>query len=107
MDYIGRASLTRHSSWEAFAAALAAGGRRLVLLTTRGETRHDRFPFRAGDTIMVGRESCGVPPEVAAAAEARIRIPMLAGARSLNVALAAALVTGEALRQLEAFPTEE
>lgn len=107
MDYIGQASYTRHSSWEAFAAALAAGGRRLVLLTTGGEARHDRFSFRAGDTIMVGRESAGVPPEVAAAAQARIRIPMRAGARSLNVALAAALATGEALRQLEAFPAEE
>lgn len=107
MDYIGQASYTRHSSWEAFAATLAAEGRRLVLLTTRGESRHDRFSFRAGDTIMVGRESSGVPPEVAAAAQARIRIPMRAEARSLNVALAAALAAGEALRQLDAFPAEE
>ncbi len=104
MDYIGQASYTRHSSWEAFAASLADGGRRLVLLTTGGDERHDRFSFSSGDTIMVGRESSGVPPEVSARAEARIRIPMRDEARSLNVALAAAIATAEALRQLEGFP---
>lgn len=107
MDYMDQARYLRHSSWEAFAAALAAEGRRLVLLTTGAKTRHDRFSFRAGDTIMVGRESSGVPPAVAAAAQARLRIPMQAGARSLNVALAAAMVTAEALRQLDGFPGEE
>jgi tRNA (cytidine/uridine-2'-O-)-methyltransferase len=104
MDYIGQARYTRHSSWQAFAAALAAEGRRLVLLTTQGAERYDRFSFRSGDTIMVGRESCGVPPEVAEAAQGRVRIPMRDGARSLNVALAAAMATGEALRQLQGFP---
>ncbi|MBI3445380.1 MAG: tRNA (cytidine(34)-2'-O)-methyltransferase [Magnetospirillum sp.] len=107
MDYIGFADVTRHSSWERFAATLAEQGRRLVLLTTAGDVRHDRFPFAAGDTIMVGRESAGVPPEVAQAAQARIRIPMKAGPRSLNVALAAALATGEALRRLDAFPSDQ
>lgn len=107
MDYIGHARYLRHSSWERFAATLAAEGRRLILLTTRGEHRHDRFPFAPGDTIMVGRESAGVPPEVAEAAFARIRIPMMAGPRSLNVALAAAIVTGEALRRLDGFPLDE
>lgn len=106
MDYIGFADFTRHSSWERFAATLAEQGRRLVLLTTSGDIRHDRFPFACGDTIMVGRESAGVPPEVAQAAQARIRIPMKAGPRSLNVALAAALATGEALRRLGAFPAD-
>ena len=85
---------------------VAEQGRRLVLLTTAGAIRHDRFSFRAGDTIMVGRESCGVPAEVVAAAAERVRIPMRPGARSLNVALAAAMVTGEALRQLDGFPGE-
>lgn len=107
MDYIDHADYIRHSSWRMFQSALEAAGRRLVLLTTTGEQRHDRFPFAAGDTIMVGRESAGVPPEVAAAAGARIRIPMMAGPRSLNVALAAALVTGEALRQLDGFPRDD
>lgn len=104
MDYLDHARYVRHPSWPAFLADLLARGRRLVLLTTRGDVRHDRFPFAPGDTIMVGRESVGVPPEVAQAAQARIRVPMMAGPRSLNVALAAALVTGEALRQLDGFP---
>ena len=106
MDYLDFASVTRHSSWSRFFDTLAEQGRRLVLLSTAGEIRHDRFPFAAGDTIMVGRESVGVPPEVAASASARIRIPMQAGQRSLNVALAAALVTGEALRRLDGFPAD-
>lgn len=103
MDYLDQARFQRHSSWQVFHQRLLAEGRRLILLTTSGEFRHDRFSFAPGDTIMVGRESAGVPPEVAQAAQARIRIPMKAGVRSLNVALAAALVTGEALRQLGGF----
>ena len=106
MDYLESAHYLRHSSWSAFHDHLRGEGRRLVLLTTRGEIRHDRFSFQPGDTIMVGRESAGVPPEVAAVAAARIRIPMVTGPRSLNVALAAALVTGEALRRLDAFPAD-
>ncbi len=107
MDYIEQARYTRHSSWEAFAATLTSGGRRLVLLTTGGEVRHDRFPFAPGDTIMVGRESSGVPAAVSERAAARIRIPMRAAARSLNVAVAAAIATAEALRRLDGFPDEE
>ena len=107
MAYLDHADYVRHVSWPAFLADLRARGRRLVLLTTMGEQRHDRFPFAPGDTIMVGRESAGVPPEVAQAAQARIRIPMRIGPRSLNVALAAALVTGEALRQLGGFPDDD
>ena len=106
MDYLHHAAVVRHSSWAAFAETLEEQGRRLVLLTTAGETRHDLFPFRPGDTIMVGRESAGVPPEVAARAQARLRIAMVPGVRSLNVALAAAMAVGEALRQLGAFPAE-
>lgn len=106
MDYIERARWARHPSWQDFAAHLAARQRRLVLLTTRGEHRYDRFSFSPADIIMVGRESAGVPPEVAAAAAARVRIPQAAGARSLNVAQAAAMVVGEALRQLDAFPAD-
>ena len=107
MDYLDQARYLRHSSWQAFLVRMQSEGRRLILLTTGGEHRHDRFPFGPGDTIMVGRESAGVPPEVAQAAQARIRIPMRAGSRSLNVALAAALVTGEALRQLDGFPGDD
>nr|WP_173983666.1 TrmH family RNA methyltransferase [Magnetospirillum sp. SS-4] len=106
MDYIQHSSYVRHPSWPSFRERLAAEGRRLILLTTRGEHRHDRFSFRPGDTIMVGRESAGVPSEVAGAAQARLRIAMRPEARSLNVAMAAAMAVGEALRQLGAFPEE-
>ena len=96
MDYLDRAQVTRHSGWDAFKAS-AEG--RIVLLTTSAETIHTRFDFRADDILLLGRESAGVPPDVQAAAAARIRIPMAAGERSLNVALAAAIGLGEALRQ--------
>lgn len=104
MDYVEHARVTRHVGWDAFRAARA--GRRLVLMTTGGGTRLDRFSFCPGDVIMAGRESAGVPPEVAACAEIALRIPMVPGLRSLNVAVAATLVMGEALRQLGAFPRE-
>lgn len=101
MDYLDRAEWRRHRSWSAFRAATRG---RIALLTTGGETLYHRFAFAPDDTLMVGRESAGVPPEVAAACAARLRIPMRAGLRSLNVALAAALALGEALRQTEGFP---
>ena len=81
-----------------------ARGSRLVLLTTHAETAYTRFAFRAGDTLLLGRESAGVPQAVHDLADARLRIPMQAGLRSLNVAVAAAMVLGEALRQTDALP---
>jgi tRNA (cytidine/uridine-2'-O-)-methyltransferase len=99
LDYLDLAMLERHSGWSAFEAARRAAGRRLVLLTTAGDTPHLDFAFRGDDVIMVGRESAGVPAPVHAAADARLRVPMLAGRRSLNVAIAATLVLAEALRQ--------
>lgn len=101
MDYLDHVDITRHSSWPAYREA-AAG--RLVLLTTAAEDRYTDFQFRAGDTVMVGRESAGVPETVHAAADARLRLPMRPGLRSINVALAAAMVLGEALRQTNLFP---
>jgi tRNA (cytidine/uridine-2'-O-)-methyltransferase len=101
MDYLDAVEMVRHSSWSAYRAA-AAG--RLVLLTTRGATRYSDFAFRAGDNLMLGRESAGVPEAVHAAADAHLLIPMQSGIRSLNVALAAAMVLGEALRQTDLFP---
>lgn len=101
MDYLDLASMTRHASWQAF---LEARQGRLVLLTTKAEHSHLDLAFRADDILLLGRESCGVPDEVHAAAEERVRIPMCDGARSLNLAMAAALVTGEALRQTGGFP---
>ncbi len=107
MDYLERARVTRHDSWETFLAATRAAGRRIVLLTTKGAQNHLEFSFAATDILLVGRESAGVPDAVHAACDARLRIPMAAGERSLNVAVAGALVLGEALRQTQGFPTSE
>lgn len=105
MDYLDRVDLARHSSWAAYRDARRATARgRLVLLTTRGETLYSDFAFRPDDTLMVGRESAGAPAEVHAAADARVRIPLRPGLRSINVALAAAMALGEALRQTNQFP---
>lgn len=102
MDYLEKLDLQRATSWAAFQSAKA--GRRIVLLTTKADTSYVDFAFRADDILLLGRESAGVPDDVHAVADARIRIPMAQGLRSLNVALATAMVTGEALRQLKAFP---
>jgi tRNA (cytidine/uridine-2'-O-)-methyltransferase len=101
MDYLDGVDLTRHASWAAFLAAQSSSGR-LVLLSTRGAVPYTQFRFAADDRLMVGSEASGAPAEVHAAADAVVRIPMRAGLRSLNVALAAAMVLGEALRQTAA-----
>ncbi len=106
MDYIDALSITRHDSWSKFEAWRAAASRRLVLLTTRGEARLWDFSFRAGDILLVGRESAGVPDSVAASADARLRIPIEPPLRSLNVGVAAAIALTEALRQIARLPTE-
>jgi tRNA (cytidine/uridine-2'-O-)-methyltransferase len=100
MDYLDHVAIERHSSFERFETWRRATGRRLVLLTTKGESRLWDFAFRPGDVLMVGRESAGVPDAVAAVADARVRIPIRPPLRSLNVGIAAALALGEALRQL-------
>ena len=102
MDYLDQVTLTRHRSWDAFHAAPPAG--RLVLLTTHGTLPYHRFAFRADDTLLLGRESAGVPEAVHRAADARLVIPLRPGLRSLNVASAAALALGEALRQTGLLP---
>lgn len=102
MDYLDRVDLRRHSSWAAFAREPRPG--RLVLLTTRADVAHTAFAFHADDTLMVGQEGAGVPEEIHGVADARVRVPMADGMRSLNVALAAAVVLGEALRQTDGFP---
>ena len=101
MDYYDLASIERHASWTAYQSARGPG--RLVLLTTAGDQRLPDVAFHPNDTLLVGRESAGVPDEVHAAVDLRLRIPLKAGARSLNVALAAAMVLGEALRQTAGF----
>ncbi len=101
MDYLAGADIARHASWARFRQGLTG---RLVLLTTRGAVPYPDFAFQPGDTLMVGQESAGVPDEVHTSADARLVIPMRAGFRSLNVAQAAAMVLGEALRQTQGFP---
>lgn len=104
MDYLDRLSIERHLSFAHFAASLAGSGARPVLLTTRATTAHTEFAFREGDVLIVGRESAGVPDAVHEAVPHRLRVPMRTGLRSLNVAIAAAIVCGEAMRQLGAWP---
>lgn len=100
LDYLDALDLTRHASWQAYARTLTRpGGGRLVLLTTHADLPYTEFAFRPDDSLMVGRESAGVPEAVHRAADARLRIPIRPQLRSLNVALAAAMVLGEALRQ--------
>ncbi len=99
MDYLDRLTIQRHISWRAFEDWRALSGRRLVLLTTSGATSYTEFAFSGDDVLLVGRESAGAPEEVHRAADARIVIPVRAGLRSLNVAVAAAMALGEAIRQ--------
>jgi len=100
MDYLDALVIARHASFERFETWRAASGRRLVLLTTKGDAQLWDFAFRPGDILMVGRESAGVPDAIAGLADARVRIPIQRSLRSLNVGIAAALALGEALRQL-------
>jgi Predicted rRNA methylase (SpoU class) len=100
MDYLELAALERHSSWEEFDAWRRQNGRRLILFTTAGTVPYHAFSFRDGDILMFGRESAGVPENVHNAADYRLLIPMKEGARSLNVAMAAAMACGEAVRQV-------
>jgi tRNA (cytidine/uridine-2'-O-)-methyltransferase len=102
VDYLARAEVTRHESWAAFERARRG---RLLLLTTGARQGYLDMRFEAGDTLLFGRESAGVPDDVHRAADRRLRIPLRPGERSLNVALAAAMVLGEALRQTDGFPS--
>jgi tRNA (cytidine/uridine-2'-O-)-methyltransferase len=102
MDYRQHLDLTRHISWDAFLRTRAPG--RLVLLTTRATTRHVDFAFRHDDTLLLGRESAGVPDEVHAQVDASVVIRLKPEVRSLNVAQAAAIVLAEALRQTGELP---
>lgn len=104
MDYLERAAVTRHISFAAFETWRAADGARLVIVETDGAVALTDFEFRPGDILMLGRESAGLPQEVRTASPWSIAIPQVAGVRSLNVATAAAIALGEALRQLRAWP---
>jgi tRNA (cytidine/uridine-2'-O-)-methyltransferase len=105
MDYLDQVTIRRHASWEAFATWRAQAGFRLILFTTASRTSYLDHAFRGDDMLLFGRESAGVPAAVHQAAQARLVIPMRGGFRSLNVAVAAAMAVGEALRQTGGFPT--
>jgi tRNA (cytidine/uridine-2'-O-)-methyltransferase len=99
MDYLDRLNWTCHDSWTRFEEWRRLGGHRLLLLTTKGATPYLDFRYQASDILLFGRETAGVPQAVAEAADARLVIPIQPGLRSLNVAMAAAMALGEALRQ--------
>lgn len=101
MDYLDQVTVTRHTSWTAYQGANLGG--RLIVLTTKGEILLPDAQFLPDDRLLLGRESAGVPPEVASAAAVRVRIPLRPEARSLNVAIAGAMVLGEALRQTDGY----
>ncbi len=104
MDYAERALVKRHRGWADFLASPERAAGRLLLFTTRGAEHFHRFSYRTGDILLFGRESAGVPEDVHAAADARLTIPLAAGARSLNLVTAAAIALAEALRQTDGFP---
>ncbi len=104
MDYLDQVDLHRHASWGAFTAWQAQAGARLVLFTTAAERSYLEHTFSPDDVLLFGRESAGVPPAVHAAAAVRLVIPMRPHLRSLNVAVAAAMALGEALRRTGGFP---
>jgi tRNA (cytidine/uridine-2'-O-)-methyltransferase len=103
MDYMAQVKLTRHVDWTAFEAWRRAEGARLLLMTTAATTSYLDHRYAAYDILLLGRESAGVPAEVHAAADLRLLIPMRPGLRSINVAMATAIVSGEALRQTGGF----
>jgi tRNA (cytidine/uridine-2'-O-)-methyltransferase len=103
MDYLDHLDLTRHMNWEAFKTA--AAGKRLVLMSTKASASFLDFKFKPNDILLAGRESAGVPETVHGYCDARVIVPMTKEARSLNVALASALVLGEALRQTKGYPS--
>lgn len=103
MDYIDHVTIARHAGFDAFRATI--GSRRLVLFTTKSRQSAYDFSFAADDVLLFGKESGGVPPAIADACDARLRIPMRPQVRSMNLATSAALALGEALRQTATLPS--
>ena len=106
MDYLDRVAIMRHNSWTAFDAWRRAEQLRLILFTTAAAVSYLDHAYRPGDILMFGRESAGVPDAVHRAADARLLIPMRPDLRSINVAMAAAMAIGEAMRQTNGFNKE-
>ncbi|TDK39026.1 tRNA (cytidine(34)-2'-O)-methyltransferase [Rhizobium deserti] len=105
MDYLSSVTLVRHINWERFDQWRRSEDRRLVLASTKAALPYTRFEFKCDDILLFGRESAGVPDHVHEAADGRVLIPMVEGQRSINVAMSAAMITGEALRQTIWNPT--
>ena len=103
LDYLDQATVVEHTGFAAFDAWRRAAGRRLVLATTKASQSAYAADYRGDDIIMVGRESAGVPDAIAQICDLRVRIPMRENLRSINVALAATLIVGEAKRQTDGF----
>lgn len=101
MDYLEQAALTRHLDWEHFNQWRLSENRRLVLLSTKAAQAYTEFSYRSDDILLFGRESAGVPDHVHEISDERIIIPMVQGARSLNLALSVAMSAGEAIRQVK------
>ncbi|MCW9034998.1 MAG: tRNA (cytidine(34)-2'-O)-methyltransferase [Rhodospirillales bacterium] len=101
MDYLKDVDLSRYANWESYKQDCPG---RQVLLSTKASVPYTNFQFQPGDTLILGRESAGVPGEIHNAVEARVLIPMVKEARSLNIAVSAAMVLGEAMRQVGSFP---
>ncbi|MEH3109348.1 MAG: tRNA (cytidine(34)-2'-O)-methyltransferase [Agrobacterium cavarae] len=99
MDYIASAALVRHVNWDRFEEWRATTGRRLVLASTKAALPYTKVEYRPDDILLFGRESAGVPGHVHDKADERVLIPMVEGQRSINVAMSAAMITGEVLRQ--------
>jgi len=106
LDYLQHVTIDRHANFAAFQTDMALIGARIVLLSRHAIRSHVEFAFEATDALLLGRESAGAPEAVHQAADACISIPMRPDLRSLNVAVAAAMVLGEALRQTQRFPTQ-
>ncbi len=102
MDYIDQSNITRHRSWEDFLTW--SDNRRILLLTTKASKNYTDIDYAEDDILLLGRESAGVPNEVHERADKRLLIPMTPETRSLNIAVSAAMVLGEALRQTNGFP---
>ena len=106
MDYVLKTDVLRHVSFKAFLDKYQGKSGRIILTTTKAKQNYTAFTYQPTDIIMLGRESAGVPETVAQAVDERVTIPMQKGVRSLNIAVAGAMIIGEALRQTEGFPTQ-
>lgn len=103
MDYIGHVQVARHANWDAFTTNVTS---RIVLFTTRSSQRLDEIQFADDDILLFGSESAGAPDFVHDRADLRVRIPLAAGMRSLNLAVSAGIALAEGLRQTKGFPDE-